>query len=544
MTVTSTDYHNRWVSGEMVGPAAPITFVEIRKGRFFRGFHPWTYPEGKFTTPDYAIIPSSPNNQHGKPWQATWTPQTDWTTIPGLSQFTVQKDITANNGIGSATVVIENIRLLQETGPFDQLYHVYDRGYLAPWRGFKPPGRSPIVPNKNEWFERLARNSQIRIWQGYGEDTMVPIFNGLIDEAEFDSGQNSGSQGGDMVTLTARDFGRVLADETIFGWNKDPSLLDPVVFADRQEQKNNPHGAPYWVLVDDCADIVRLILRWAGFKHWEVYDTGVRITGTTTFNRSNFLIDPINAMCQATGFIFFIGDPDPNDPESLGVPVFRYPRALVDLPAPILLRDKQMLTDLTPTNKDDDRAYIIRVRGRINGPTAIINVPGVTNPIAPVIPGIKTSTLGGDLSQRPMFTYRPPWTQHNLEAGILKHVTHTDDTLITVEDCQIACYLIAAQEALDSATVQGDCVGNAAIGLDEHIAVMDHGTGMSTRIWTTSITHTWQWGADQESQEQLIFTTNFEGSLLDTPDLIQIKQELYGDKLSRNDRWVKVAQRT
>jgi hypothetical protein len=74
-----------------------------------------------------------------------------------------------------------------------------------------------------------------------------------------------------------------------------------------------------WVLVDDASDVVRQLLRWAGFKEWDVQDSGVRLKRPVVFNRSMFLMDAINKVASATQYIFFMDDPSPN-PDSIGIP--------------------------------------------------------------------------------------------------------------------------------------------------------------------------------------------------------------------------------
>jgi hypothetical protein len=68
----------------------------------------------------------------------------------------------------------------------------------------------------------------------------------------------------------------------------------------------------------------RCILRWAGFKEWEVENTGVRLKRPFVVNAGDFLIDAIQAaQTRRPASTFFIKDPTDADDLSIGVPVFR-----------------------------------------------------------------------------------------------------------------------------------------------------------------------------------------------------------------------------
>lgn len=535
MTAVSDTFMDRWRnSSEQVGFAAPAQMIELRRGRFYRGYDDWTFPEGMISSIDYGVMPTSPNNQAHKPWQATWTPTTMWETIPGLSSVTTQKDTTANNGIGQATITIENTEFLAAEGPTGDQYHTWDRGYLSPWRGFNPPGYSATGP-QNEWYERLQRNSQIRIWQGYGTDVWVPTFVGLLDDADFDSGIGAGTNGGDQVILTARSFGRVLSDETLYGWNIDPALNDPIYFTDRGYADSNPGAVgDWWIKIDDISNIVRIILRWAGFKHWQVNDCGQGLNPgePLSFNRGQYYIDVINQICALTGFVFWVGDPDPNDPESIGIPVFRYPRWYQPTSPIIEVHDAHLLTDAQMKITDDPRAYIIRVRGKIPSISSPIGLPLTINPDdqtdldASVAAYENVVSDSGDPTKRPTYVYRPPWTVQNQEAGILKHVVHTDNYLVTIGDCRTACFLIAAAEALLAYTGQFQCPGNPQLELDTQVGIFDKGSGLVSRVYVSNVQTSFTWGVDQDGADTPFWYTTFSGSLLDTPDMLAIVDEL------------------
>jgi hypothetical protein len=132
----------------------------------------------------------------------------------------------------------------------------------------------------------------------------------------------------------------------------------------RHRQRNVSLKETRVVLVDDVADVVKVCLRWAGFTEWEVETTGLRLAeGGAVFNRSNFLIDPIQKACENTGYIFYMGDP--SDSDSRGVPVFRKNRVLLDPPAALPeVRDSDLLTGIKVKISEEPLAWNIRVRGK------------------------------------------------------------------------------------------------------------------------------------------------------------------------------------
>lgn len=215
MAEVSETFHERWASGEHVGEAGPVTFGFIRTGEFRRGYDPWPAPW------DIHIPGSSPQN----PYQATWHPLTDYVDLPNVRSVNFTQDF-EQKGITVATVVIDNIMLVEKTGVGGSIYHLIERGWLSPFRGYRAPNRPDAGVQQNEWFEKLNRNAQIFLVQGYG-DASVSTFTGLIDEIDLDSSP-------DTITMTVRDFGQTLTDQRLFGTVKDPHITDPVTFADKK----------------------------------------------------------------------------------------------------------------------------------------------------------------------------------------------------------------------------------------------------------------------------------------------------------------------
>jgi len=224
MTDVSIDFHNRWASGLHIGGFRPVQVVEVRKVRMNRGWNDWHGPTVN------AVLPKESAE---KPWMSWWTPESPWVTIPGVMQTEITQDF-STKGIGHTTIEIENV-LYREANNLGFLYHLIERGALSPWRGYNPPGLPPGGVGPNEWYEALSTNRQIRIWQGYGDDTLIPVFTGLIDDVD-PVGRP------DKITVTCRDFGQVLTDEKCFGNVNGPNLIDPVIFRAKKPNKDNTVG--------------------------------------------------------------------------------------------------------------------------------------------------------------------------------------------------------------------------------------------------------------------------------------------------------------
>lgn len=679
MTVTSAIFDQRWRSGDHVGAAAPWQRVYLRRGRMRRRYNP-----------DAPILPNVyiPEEDPQKPWAAVWKGYIDgeddwefedWIEVPNVLEVSIEQGFD-ENGLHRAVITVENVVLApQEANPLFGVFHTLERGYLSPFRGFVPPGRAR-EHDKTPWYTLLARNAEIRVDQGYGEDEMPTTFKGIIDDADLTSAP-------DRIVVTARDFGQTLLDSKMFGWNISQQIHGDVVFADRyraedvtdvgggaaassertgfparnvidqhtltvwesagrgsadvtewvqirlpagryssftlhaladrmecyvgiyaREQSN---GAParrdgdplpigwvnldgktvpgetnggwhyirkigttemkerdyrlnaeytlgpdsvlrlgfrnlrllddgrrhagvrrfqaqkrtrkteakkrHWILVDDASDVVRVILRWAGFSEWAVEDTGVRLKDRLIFNRANYYIDPINKVSELTGYQFFMGDP--TGPDSLGVPTFRMNSSLrsgnapdftTGRPKPVMtVRDRDLLTAVSVKLTDEPLAYNIRVRGV----KASADQGGVL--------------VGGDRTRRKMFHYRPPWTgklgasvDEQRMAGLLKHVIHFNPALKSELECEVAAMLIALAEALKSATAIASIPANPRIELDDQVYLVDEGTGMSTRLWVASRSSTFTSGATTK------WTMTIGGSLIDTPDIVDIKREI------------------
>lgn len=516
----SPTFTQRWRTKKYVGASRPYAKVSIRRGYFHHGPHK-DWPNPQFGQ----IVGRHIRDQ----WYPVWTPTTDWETLPGVYEIDLDQQINfagqGGNGITVATVTCDNVAWVETAGKFGA-YHQRQRGWLWPWRGWVPtrrPGGS--VSNQNQWYDTLP-NAQILVEQGYGADTAIKTFTGLIDNI------GPGSIRPDRITLTARDFGSVLVDDHVFLWNKDQRLNDPVIFIppDYPRLKQLATGKSHnWVIVKDAADIVRCALRWQGFTEWQVEDSGVTLRVAYPVDRSKAWMDVINEVADQLGYVFFISEPTQDNDLSLGVPVFRKQSVLrTDRRTPILL-DSSTLTDMQPTHDNTNDRYIIRARG------AIASRKRGGRPI-----------LGGDMTIdgqiRYTWTYWPPWAPKM--AGVIKQLTYYNIGSKGVlgfssnQDCAVACLLIAAQIALARDTATCQCPGTPAVGLDSFTFIRDdNSSGIASRLYVTARKSTMTLGGDGSSttpnntagstNEQLFWTTELTGSLVDSPEWDQLLKDYH-----------------
>jgi hypothetical protein len=263
-----------------------------------------------------------------------------------------------------------------------------------------------------------------------------------------------------------------------------------------------------WILVDDASDVVKVVLRWAGYREWEVEDFGWRIEKDKpwVFHQSDFFIDVINYVKSQGDFVFFEKPPTTHD-ESLGVPVFRHSRALRPPGDAVLgAADFNLLTGVNATLNVVGRPSIVHVRGR------------------EAKKGQHGRSLGEDRAKRVWAKYIPPWgTKHSTryrQANILRHHTHFDPNLTTNGECKVAAVLIAIQYQLQSFTAHIEIPGHPGAELDDHVSIRDEGTGVDTRIWVADIQ------SQFTSGEQAKWTVTIGGALIDTEDMVLLGRAL------------------
>lgn len=329
------------------------------------------------------------------------------------------------------------------------------------------PGAAGGIP----YIKKLSNLPQI------GKHFKLPI--------SFEVGDNS------IVRISFRNLGfshsrrdyRAGCDRLIAYWRKR-----------KPEARNNR-----WILVDDASDVVRVVLRWAGFREWEVENFGVRIPKDQPwiFHQSDFLIDLVNYVKSQGDYTFHMGRPTDHN-LSTGVPIFRSTHAVAAPNEVFEVTDHDLLTGISASIKHPTKAHIIRSRGRIPKK------------------GQRGSRLGEDKTKRVSASYTPPWARAGDNAGVVRHITNMDPFLETELDCKVACILIAVQQALQSNTGEIEIPGMPGIGLDEQISILDQGTGINSRLWIASRSSTFTTGPDAR------WTTRLGGSLLDTPDLLNL----------------------
>lgn len=528
----SGTFRKRWRSNTFIGPGKPTAIVSVRRGYMKHSMHnSWPGPNAPST-----VLGATPP-KFGKllgladfpQWYPDWTPTTDWVTLPGVSQIQIAQSASyaggdggdgsggggGSNGMAVGTLTCDNAAWTSVAGELGA-YHTRQRGWLWPWRGYVPTRRpGPAAVKKNEWYDTLP-NAQVLIQQGYG-DAMVKTFTGLID------GIGPGSLRPDKITLTARDFGSTIVDVNPFGWNKDTRLKDPFAFVPPTYPNLinlTARGTHNWVVVNDATDIVRCILRWCGFKEWEIEDSGVQLKTAVKIDRSSTWMDVINMVATQLGYVFFIAEPTSAD-LSIGVPVFRKQSVLRPSKVQPIVLDSTKLTDVQPQHSNSNDRHIIRVRGRF-----ATRAQG-GRPI-----------VGGDMTQdgQVLFTFQywPPWMPKM--AGIVKQLTYYNIGSNGVlgfssdKECQVACILIAVQIALTRDTAQVQCPANPAIGLDSMAMIHDEqGSGIVSRLYVQGRTSTMTLTDDSSGgsgssngpgggSAQMLWSTELSGALVDNPE--------------------------
>lgn len=219
---TSGTFKQRWLTAAMIGANAPCGTVEVRRGHLNRTFHPYNDFGGKV----FGEYPGA--RGHGF-WYADWTPTGPWILLDAVKNIRVEQSFD-NNGVAAATILMDNMLMSEVTGNAGVLYHVVEKGYYSPLRGYVAPGRPNVGQPRTPLFRQIP-NAQIRVRQGYGTDTLVTTFLGLVDDLDIGSVPN-------QITVTARDFGGVLVDQAFFGWAKEKLIQDPITFAPRDIAEN------------------------------------------------------------------------------------------------------------------------------------------------------------------------------------------------------------------------------------------------------------------------------------------------------------------
>lgn len=492
--VVPADLHDRWLSGDYVGPARPEMVVKVRPGHFTRAYA---------------------DDGH---WQATWEPTDDYQTLPNVAQFELAQSF-EQNGIAVGSFDVDNIGYVTKAGAAGE-YHTIERGWFSPLRSYNPPGKpgpSGTRRTPNQWNRLLGIVSQIKVEQGYGDAT-IPTFTGLLDSASV-------SPLPDKIRLSARDFGQVLPDCDLFGWSIDPKLRDPLTFwdnkrcrdlersGDASKKASGRRRRSKWVLTDDVSDMVETVLRWAGFpkNSLRIAKTGARLKSPVAFSYTDTYTTVIQKACDLTGYQFFISAPTSN--HVLGRPTFRRSRAAVAFP-PIAagIRDRQLLTGLTWQTTDEPKRSIYRVRGK--------NTPRDRG----------GRGLGHIRTPAVMSVYRPPWhtqvdgTQRwptDRDARIIRHAIATEPLYDTQKEVDVAAQMWALASALAATTATLELPTNPALELDDVVTARDSMAGVHTRCWIAQRTETFTAGKESTWIQSLGV------SCLDDPDVVGVNRDLH-----------------
>jgi hypothetical protein len=469
------------------GHAKPTCKVSVRLGHFHRHYDA---------------------NGH---WTATWTPDEDYVELPGITSVALEQAYDSN-GLSTATIDLANVYAREVAGVIGIPYHKIERGWFSPYRAFVAPLRQKRGVVANEWEGKLARKVQILVEQGYGNLT-TRTFTGLLDSA-------NGVAKPATMKIVARDMGQVLVDEHLFGWNIDPKLRDPIVFVDRQyvhrrEKSKDPakrreakEHRKHSIIIDDLSHIVVTMLRWAGWPrdHMRVQSCGVSLREPISFSRGQFYMDAIKQVQNVTGFSFWMSAPTPALP--LGVPTFAATHAVYPNDPVEQLADDKQLTGLDWQFTDEALAAVIRVRGKDNEDVGM--------------------TLGGDKLKRVMAVYRPPWHRDLRDAGVLRHVVHTEALYRSKHRCEVAARMIAMQQALGATTANIEIPAHPGLELDDLVGLVDGATGLNTRALIARLQSTLTLG-ERTSWKQTIGV-----ALMDTPEVIHTLRDLH-DELRKPD---------
>lgn len=215
----------RWKGKKHIGSAKPYLAVYVRKVRIRRQFDS--------SKPRFAVIPGAV----AAPYSGYLEIASMWEAVPNVKSVEVDQGFD-QNGLGNLTLELDNVYMREKTGVAG-LFHMIERGWFSPFRGYKPPARPATAQGvKNSWYEKMREKStQVMVIAGYGNARM-PVFSGLIGATDLGSRP-------DKLKLTIRDFGQLLTDQRAFAWAKHPQCLDPITFADRLRADNvSAEGTP------------------------------------------------------------------------------------------------------------------------------------------------------------------------------------------------------------------------------------------------------------------------------------------------------------
>lgn len=281
---------------------------------------------------------------------------------------------------------------------------------------------------------------------------------------------------------------------------------------DAQHPLNGDPGvnANHWVLIDDLADIAKLVFMWAGYHEWEVEELGWSLVFPMSWTMGQFFIDMIDEILAQANWECYEESPSSNG-ESLGVPCFVHNRA-TDPPkrGMVEITDSDMLETMQPKFDLSNLPWEIAYRGNVDSAGKSFDEESV---------------------RRFRATYWPPWSgagPHIVEEGRVGGVRRLDETVdenLTSEDqCLFAAMLAAQQYALEAFTVQLQIAGYPGIELNEQISVVSDVTGINSRVWVSQI------HSEHTAGKKASWKMTISGSLLDNVDMNHITEDLLSQR--------------
>lgn len=262
-----------------------------------------------------------------------------------------------------------------------------------------------------------------------------------------------------------------------------------------------------WVLVEDLADIAKVVFMWMGFHEWEVEEIGTSLNNPMAWAMDKFLVDILTDIQAQCNWLFYIESPSASE-ESIGVPCFVHNRASDPPPVSMVdVRDNDLLESVKVKIDLSNLPYIIRYRGNVDEKNG--------------------TTFDGDQVKRYNGTYFPPWSgagpipsEAGRTAGVRRHALVVDPNLTSDEECIFAAILAAIQFALEAYTCEFQISGYPGIELNQQVSVTDKTTAVNSRVWVSSIQSEHTTGPDGA------WKMTVGGALLDGIDMQQLNEDL------------------
>jgi hypothetical protein len=299
-----------------------------------------------------------------------------------------------------------------------------------------------------------------------------------------------------------------------------------------------------WVLIDDCADIARVLFMWAGFHEWDVDNFGWSLAGNTrsptSFNigQDKYFIDVLADLQNQANYLFYMTAPSDHD-LSIGVPCFKRQRVGSNATTNYVgSGDFALAPSVAATLRDEDFLEAFDVAWDLTSLPEVIIFRGSQNP-----DGFR---WGQDRVQRYQGRYYPPWSgldytkvnpnpggtgpsvaSYNSAgriAGVLRKFVQTQGQVISLSmdstaECLFACVLTGIQFGLAETNATVQISGLPGIELNGAVTIIDEATGTNSRMWVNSIE------SDHSMGEGGSWHMTVQGPLLDTIDMSAMAED-------------------